>query len=157
VVGLAAVAGFGGAGALEVEAGVVGVGHADAAVHLHHLVGDQVQGVAHLRLGQRDQLGGVRRAVVDGGQGRLDAGAGQLQIGEHLGRAVLQGLERADDLAELHARLEVVEGGLEGLDRRAEHLGREAGAGAVEHLFKKVPALVGFAEHGVGADLDIVE
>src|SRR6185312_9890094 len=77
VIGLAAEGGFGRAGALQVEAGVVRVGHADAAVHLHHLVGDQVQRVADLGLRQRDQLGHVRAVVVDGRQRRLDAGAGE--------------------------------------------------------------------------------
>ena len=38
VVALAAEGGFAGPGALEVEARVVGVGHADAAVHLDHFV-----------------------------------------------------------------------------------------------------------------------
>ena len=74
------------------------------------------------------------RSRVDGGQRRLDAGARQFEVGEHLGRAVLQRLEGADHLAELHAGLQVVERGLEGLRRGAEHLGGEAGAGAVEHL-----------------------
>src|SRR3990167_7857177 len=39
-------------GALEVEARVVNVGHADAAVHLDHLVGDEVGEVAGLGLGE---------------------------------------------------------------------------------------------------------
>jgi len=123
VEGLVAEGRLGGAGALQVEAGVVGVGHADAAVHLHHLVGDEVQGVADLGLRQRDQLRHVRAVVVDRGQRRLDAGAGQFEVGEHLGRAVLQRLERPDHLAELDAGLEVVERDVERLQRRPEHLG----------------------------------
>ena len=72
-----------------------------------------------LALARRDQLRHVGAVGVDGGQRRFDRRARQFQVGEHLGRAVLQGLEGADHLAELHADLQVVERGLEGLQRRS--------------------------------------
>jgi hypothetical protein len=148
--------GLGDAGALHVEAGVVDVGHADAAVHLDHLVGRQVQHLGRLGLGQGGQQARVATGV-GGFQGGLDARAGGLQVGEQLGRAVLQGLERADHLAELGAGLDVVQGDLEGGRGRAQHFGGQAGIGAVQHRLQDRPALADFAQHGVGADLDLVE
>ena len=116
-----------------------------------------MEDVAHLGLGQADQFRNVRGVGVDGLQSGFDGRTGQLKIGEHLGRAVLQGLEGADDLAELHPDLEVVQGHFEGLDGRAEHFGAEAGAGAVEGLLQQGVALVDFAQHRVSAHFDAVE
>ena len=116
-----------------------------------------MEDVAHLGLGQADQLRNVRGVGVDRLKGGFDGRTGQFEIGEHLGRAVLQGLERADDLTELHPDLEVVEGDFEGLHGRAEHFGAEAGAGAVEGLLQQGIALVDFAQHGVFTHFDAVE
>ena len=123
------------------------VGHADAAVHLDHLVGHQMGEIAHLGLGQRGGRAVVARPGVDGCSSAASTQERvSLQVGEHLGRAVLQALERADHLAELGAGLQVVEGDLEGLQGAAEHLGGQAGAGAVEHRLQHGPALADLAE-----------
>ena len=95
----------------------MGIGHADAAMHLHHLVGDEVHDSLALALASEHKLRHVVGVVVDGGERRLDAGARELEIGEHLGGAMLQRLERADHLAELHAGLQIFERDFEGLRR----------------------------------------
>ena len=62
---------------------------------------------------------------MKGSQGR---GLGQFQLGEQVGGAVLQGLELADQLAELLAGAQVVERDLEGLIPRPDQRGGGAGA-----------------------------
>ena len=47
------------------------IGHADAAMHLHHLVGDEMPGLVRARLGKRRERGHVVRIAVDGDRARL--------------------------------------------------------------------------------------
>jgi len=80
----------------------VSVGHADAAVHLHISLETRWEGVADLRLGERDQLGGARgnrlSMAVKAASTHERANSRSVNI---FGRPVLQGLEGADHLAEL--------------------------------------------------------
>ena len=110
------------------------IGHADAAMHLHRLVRDEMQRLGGARLGERSQLRDVVGVAVQRIQRRSDAGAGQFELGEHDRRAMLQRLERADQLAELLAHLQVFRRHLEGRIRRAQHFRRQADAGAIEDL-----------------------
>ena len=72
----------------QVEARVVGVGHADTAVHLDHLVGGQVQHVAGLGLGDALRaVGGLAHDLEV-----LGAVEQQLQSGTHEGLVVDQDL-----------------------------------------------------------------
>jgi len=85
--------------------------------------------ISLLRQGKKlRRLGAVR---VDRCQCGFNCPARKFQIGEHLGRTVLQGLERANHLVELNPHLEVVECNLEGLQVRAQHLCGDAGTGTV--------------------------
>ena len=157
VIALAAIGCFAGPGPLQIEASVMGVGHAYTAVHLDHFVGYDVEHVAHLGLGEADQFGNVWAIIVDGGQGRFHSAARQFQIRKHLCRPVLQGLEGPDHLTKLNANLKVVQCGLEGLHSGTEHFSTDAGPGAVEDLFQNRIALIGFTKHGVGTNLDLIE
>jgi hypothetical protein len=72
------------------------------------------------------QLGGAPQAVVRGALGRLD-------LEQHVGALVLDGLERTDRATELHADLGVLDGHLEHLLGATDLLGGEADGGEVEH------------------------
>ncbi|MNV10122.1 hypothetical protein D3C71_1006350 [compost metagenome] len=138
------------ADALHEQADVKLVGHADAAVHLHRLLHREFGDTAGLGLGDARSLLGVGTARVDGlkrGQGR---GLGQLQLGEQVGGAVLQGLKLADQLAELLAGAQVFKRHLEGLVARPDQ--RRCGAGPAQHergVQRPLPLARG-ADHGVG-------
>ena len=66
-----------------------------------------MQGLTDLGLGQGGEHGYVVALVVEGAQRIEDRGAGQLDLGEHVGGAMLKTLERADHHAELFAFLEI--------------------------------------------------
>jgi len=70
---------------------------------------------------------------------------------------MLQRLERADRHVELDALLQVFDGGVEQPLGDTEHLGAERDAAAVENLFEQFGALARLAEHGIGADRNILQ
>src|SRR5947208_1911399 len=110
---------------LEIEADVVLVGHADAAVHLDRLVADEHVGVGAARLGGSRHAGhvGVVGPVVEGAVRRHHRGAGELDLHVQLGGAVPEGLEAADRDTELPAGLQVFQRHLEGGRHAAQHFG----------------------------------
>ena len=71
--------------------------------------------------------------------------------------AVLQRLKLADQLAELLALLQIADGAAEYFFADADHFRRHRTAADVENAFQQCAALIDFAEHAVGVDLDIVE
>ena len=81
----------------------------------------------------------------------------QLELAEHVDRAVLQRLEGADQRVELHARLQVLDRGLVRLRNEPEHLGRDADRGAIEHRVEHVGALADLAEDRRCRDLDALQ
>ena len=85
------------------------------------------------------------------------AGLRQLDFAEHVGCAVLQGLEGADRHAELLALLEVLHRALEAFLGAAEHLGAHADAGDVQGRIEDVRAASFGAQQGVCADGDVLE
>ncbi len=116
------------------------VGHADAAVQLHHLAANQLRRLAADRLGQAHGLVDVGAPRVDRLQRRLDDGAHQLQFGEHLRHPVLQRLEGRQRLPELNARLQIIVGRRERLFGKAEHLGGDERGRAVDDRYGQVRA-----------------
>ena len=70
---------------------------------------------------------------------------------------MLQRLEFADQLAELLAFLEVLDGAAEHFFAQAHHFGGDRAAADIEHAVEQRGALIDLAEHAVGIDLDIVE
>ena len=127
------------------------VGHADAGVHLHGLVGGEDPRLRAAHLGQGDQLRGLRVARIDGAGRRHHGAPAQLDLDEDLGRAVLETLEAPDRGAELHALLQVREGALEGLGHRAQHLGAEPHGGPVHHRLEQRGAASDLSDDGIGA------
>ena len=69
--------------------------------------------------------------------------------------AMLQGLERADRLAELLALLEVGERAAERLLAQSGQLGGDGGAADIERGFENRPTVIDLADHGIGVDLDL--
>ena len=114
-----------GLGPLEVQVRRVLPGHADAAVQLDRLLGGVHGDLRAERRGHRDRdrcvgvVGGERRGGVPRG------GVGLLDLGVQVGEPVLEGLEPADDAAELPALLEVGDRGLERPAGDADLLGGE--------------------------------
>src|SRR2546430_12573731 len=87
---------------LEVVADLGFLGHADAAVKLDRLLADELAGLADLHLGRGDRGRTFLGAVEIGRHGREHRhAAGLFERHEHVGGAVLQGLEAADRHAEL--------------------------------------------------------
>ncbi|MCY1495157.1 hypothetical protein D9M68_290500 [compost metagenome] len=81
----------------------------------------------------------------------------QLQLGRHVGHAVLQRLEGADRHAELLAHLQVLGGDLDGLFHRPDQLGAQRHGAAGQAGAQCAEPLAGFAEQRVGADPDTLE
>ncbi len=153
-------AGLGDADALEVKADVELVGDAHAAVHLHRLAADAVGGVAGLPLGEAGHARarrGVERRVVHRRQSGHHRAACELQVRIAPRGAVLQGLEAADRHVELHARLQVLDGGVEQALRRAEQLGRQAHPATIERGVERGEALALRAQQRRGADVHVVQ
>src|ERR1051326_7405977 len=71
--------------------------------------------------------------------------------------AMLQRLEFSDVPPELFALLEILDGAAEGLVRRADEFRCQRRTADVECAFEDAPSIVGFAEHAVGGDGDLVE
>src|SRR6185312_11396723 len=106
---------------LQEKADLVLVGHADAAMHLHRLVADEMERLAGLGLGQAGEGGYVLAPGIEGSERRRDSRSRELERTEHRRGAMLQRLERADGDAELLPLLEILQRALEGCRRRAEH------------------------------------
>src|SRR5882724_8590673 len=99
---------------LEVVPDLGFLGHADAAVKLDRLLADELAGLADLHLGGGHRSGAFLGAVEIGRHGREHRhAAGLFERDEHVGGAVLQGLEAADRHAELLAGLEILDGGFQ--------------------------------------------
>ena len=71
--------------------------------------------------------------VVDGARRVPHRGAGELGAGQHVGTAVLHGLELADRTAELHPLLRVLARGVDTPLRDPDRLGREQHRGEIVH------------------------
>src|SRR5436305_9510612 len=141
---------------LEVQVGVVLPGEADAAVDLDVLGGGVEVRVGAVRLGEaRDDrellvvLGCRPRRVVRRRLRRLD-------LEQHVGALVLDGLERADGPPELHAHLRVVDCHLQHLLRAADHLVRQSHGRLVERLRQRRPSRAWLAQRA-GGDVGEVE
>ena len=131
---------------------------AHAAVHLHRALPAELARLADLDLGTRGGLGAHRRIlVIDLERGHQRHRTRFLRVGEAVDHAVLQHLELADRHAELLAGLDVVE--RRGVDRvhAAGGLGAQRHDGTVDRLFHGREGVVDLAQHGVGADRDLVE
>ena len=118
---------------------VVLPGEADAAVDLeaggHHPAG----GVASTRSWpstRRRTASGSPAASAPGGV--VDGGAHALDVDEHVGAAVLDGLEAADRPAELHPVLGVLDGQVEHPGRRPEQLGAVTDGAEVDEALDRV-------------------
>ena len=119
-----------GLGPLEVQVGGVLPGHAETAVELDRLLGRVHRGLAAEGGRDRDRDRGV--GVVGGQRGCGVAGrrVGLLDLGVEVGEPVLEGLEAADDAAELTPLLQVGDRGLQRPAGDPDLLGGEqAGAG----------------------------
>src|SRR5258708_1526778 len=146
------------ADALEVMTDLVLVGHADAAMKLDRLLADSAPGAAALDLGGGDgaaALAGVLRLRHHGGE--IFHAARLLQGDEHVDRAMLERLERADRDAELLARLEVLDGELVHDRHRADRLGGERGDGEVDGARDDRQRLILRSEQRVLVELDGAE
>ena len=97
-------------------------------------------------------LAGQHPVGVLVGEGGDPAGhqAGRLEVGRHVGDAVLERLEGADRAAELLALLDVDDQVVEDALGDAEHRRGEDQALDVEAGHQLRPGLVDLAEHGVG-------
>ena len=105
---------------LEVKPDVVFVGHAGAAVKLNGLVRHLQTGAAGFCLGHRAQARRLRRSVLQRFGGFEHQGFQRRQRRVQHGGSVLQGLEAADQAAELLAALQVFTGQIKGRARRSE-------------------------------------
>src|SRR5262245_10762150 len=98
---------------LEVVADRELVRHPHTAVQLHRVLADEPPRLAYLNLERRD--GALRIAsiaFVESHRCHVHQRFRLLVFHEHVDHSVLQHLEFADRLAELHARLRVLDGGL---------------------------------------------
>src|SRR6266436_7601137 len=116
--------------ALEIVADLGFHGHADAAMKLDRLLADEFQRLADLHL-RRGNSGRALLGVVEiGRHGRKHRhAAGLLDRDEHVGGAVLQGLEAADRHAELLSRFQIFDGGFQRFIHGADGLRAHRGAG----------------------------
>src|SRR4029450_13852053 len=112
--------------ALDEEANIELVGHADAAVHLDPFRADARESLADLRLREARKLRNFGRIapLVECRERFQHDGFRELHLAEHVRRAMLESLERADGYAELLAVLQILHRAFETLLQATEHLGR---------------------------------
>ncbi len=126
-------------------------GEPDPAVHLEAGRHDPAPGVGAPHLGRRRR---ARRVAVAGPHrpGRVvRRGSHALDVDEHVGAAVLDGLEAADGLTELDPVLGVLGGHLEDAGRGPQHLAAQGGGGAVQER----PGRLGAAQRQGGAVVQV--
>ena len=121
-----------GGGPAEVEVGVVLPGEPDAAVHLDVELRALVTGAQRECGGHGRGIGELVAALFGRPGGVPHRRGGELGRDEHVGAVVLDGLERGDGPAELHAHLGVGRGLLGALDRHAGALRRHEEARQVD-------------------------
>ena len=110
---------------LEEEVGVVGPREPDAAVQLDVVAGHPHAGVGRVAGGHGGGLGPLGGLGVRGPGGELEAGAGHLDLLEHLDQAVAHGLVRRHRLVEDDPLGRVGDGLGQGPVGRADRLGRQ--------------------------------
>jgi len=134
-------------GALEIEADVFLVSHADAAEHLDGLVADEPEGLRHLCLGQARRQRAIIGIRIHRPQGVQYHRRSQFDLAKQLRRAVLQRLEAADPGAELLALLQVIQGAIEGGLQRTQHFRGERNVAPVQYRGEQIMALVEILMH----------
>ena len=95
-------------GALEVQVRVVLPREADATVDLNVLRGAVEERLGAEGFGERRGDGQLVIELLSGPGGVVRGGLGRLDVEQHVGALVLDGLERSDRSAELHTMLGVV-------------------------------------------------
>src|SRR6185437_1734539 len=144
-------------GALHEEADVELVGHAHAAMHLHAFLHGERRGRAGARFCHCDRASRLVEIAIERLQRLQHGGAGDLDLDVELRGAMLQRLEFADQLAELLALLEVIDGAAEHFLRQTDHFSCHRATADIQHTLEQRPALIDLAEHAIGIDLGIVE
>ncbi|MNQ85399.1 hypothetical protein D3C85_1005610 [compost metagenome] len=131
-------------------------GHADAAVQLDAFLGHQRANAADGELGGgQGAFAGDAVGVVQRGGGVDDGRARLFNFQQHIGHAVLQGLEAADGRAELAACAQVFQRGVAGAVHRAHGFGAQRQDAAPGGAFQQRIARAGLAQQGVGPQLDV--
>ena len=133
------------------------VGHADAAVHLDALLHRESGGGDRLGLGDAGHQLGARVVAVDEVGGLVGGGASDLDLPKQVGGAVLQGLELADQPAELLALLEVIDRHVGRAGRNADQFGGRSSPAGGEGALERGPAAIDLADDRIGVDTDAVE
>jgi len=134
---------------------VVLPGKADAAVDLDCFRRHVLRHVGCVRLCHRHRGRRFRAFGIDGPARVVGQRARVLDRDHHIDALMLDGLERSDRLAELHARLGVFDRHVERALRRPDHLGRQPRSCDVERAPQSRPSLAFLAEQFGG--LHIVE
>ena len=134
------------------------LGHADTAVQLNGLFADEFARLADLHLGGGHRPRAFRRVRVLAHHGGIHRHAARL-LGEHqhIHRAMLQGLEGAEQRAELPPHLEVLDGDFLSAAHRAHRLCAERGERAIDDTFDGWQRGALIVERGVGSDSDAVK
>ena len=125
--------------AAKVEVGVVLPREPDPAVRLHAVLRVLERGIERERRRTRDRepgavVGlGLAGSTVDGARGVPHRGSGELGSREHLGTAMLHGLELTDRPSELHSFLGVLARRVDAPLRDSDRLRREQHRGEIVH------------------------
>src|SRR5450631_2842001 len=138
--------------ALDVELAGVAV----AAVDLHGGVAGADGRPRRVVLGDRRFLGGALSLILHPG-GAPDEQARGVQLGRHVGQHVLDRLELAERLAELHPLLGVAARSLERRAPDADRPGADADAPLVENLQRVEEAVVDVAQALLVTDSNVLE
>ena len=124
-------------------------GEADATVNLDVLGRGVEVGLRAVALGKRGNLRKLVVHFVRAPTGVVGGGLGRLNLEEHVGTLVLDGLERADRATELHTDLGVLDRHVEAHLSATDLLGGERHSGEVEDGREDIPtATVGADERG---------
>ena len=124
-------------------------GEPDATVDLNVLGRSVEVGLRAVALGERGDLGKLVVHFVGAPAGVVGGGLGRLDLEEHVGALVFDGLERADRATELHTNLGVLDRHVEAHLSATDLLGGERHGSKVEDGREDVPtAAVGADERG---------
>src|SRR5262245_41558015 len=141
-------------GAAKVELQVVLFGETDATMDLVCGSTDAATGIAGPGLGHRDFLARCD-AIGQTPGGTIGDEARAVDVNDHIGTLMFDGLKAADRPTELDPILGVIHRHIEGHLRYADHLRAFGYCGVVKCPLQQRPTLVQLAEESFSTDLDV--
>ena len=132
-------------------------GKADAAMQLHGIGGNDGGHFARVGFREKGSSRGIAASLGPMAHRLIRHGAHRLECHLVVRAAMLQGLERPDGLAELHARLQILDGQRQDRIGQSEPVAGERERGVTEQLIDQARPQRRFAQHAIGGKHQIAQ